>query len=57
MDIAWAQTSESDKDTLCAGITVYGTQWAADQMRQGAGDESVDWEQAAVIVQQKCEQR
>ncbi|QDN64465.1 hypothetical protein [Streptomyces sp. S1D4-14] len=57
VDITWAGTSESRKDAMCAGIALYGTQWAADQMRQGAGTESVDWEQAAVIVQHKCEQR
>jgi hypothetical protein len=57
VDITWARTSESDKDSICAGISAFGTRWAADQMRQGAGTDSVDWDRAAVLVQQKCAQR
>lgn len=57
VDIAWAGTSESDRGAMCDGIALFGTRWAAGQMRDGAGDESVDWDQAAVLVQQKCEQR
>lgn len=57
VDITWEGTSESDRDVLCAGIAAFGTRWAADRMRDGAGDESVDWDRAAVLVQQKCEQR
>jgi hypothetical protein len=54
VDITWAQTSETDKDNMCAGIDLLGTDWAAEQMREGAGDDSVDWDQAAVLIQDKC---
>lgn len=54
VDITWAQTSETDKDNMCAGIDLLGTGWAAEQMREGAGDESVDWDRAAVLIQDKC---
>lgn len=54
VDLTWAQTSETDKDNMCAGIDLLGTGWAAEQMREGAGDESVDWDRAAVLIQDKC---
>jgi hypothetical protein len=55
VDLTWAQTSETDKDNMCAGIDLLGAGWAAAQMREGAGyDDSVDWEQAALLVQDKC---
>jgi hypothetical protein len=55
VDLTWAQTSDADKDNMCAGIDLLGTGWAAAQMREGAGyDDSVDWEQAALLVQDKC---
>lgn len=57
VDLSWAQQSEDDRDAMCLGITLYGTNWAADQMHAGAGDNSVDWERAAQLVEQKCAAR
>ena len=57
VDISWGQQSEDDKDAMCLGIGVYGTDWAADQMATGAGDDSVDWDRAAELVEQKCAER
>lgn len=57
VDLSWAQQTEDDKDAMCFGLALYGTSWGAEQMRIGAGDESVDWDQAAQLVQQKCAQR
>ncbi|MDX3759318.1 hypothetical protein [Streptomyces sp. AK02-04a] len=57
VDYSWAQQTEDDKDAMCFGLALYGTSWGAKQMRIGAGDESVDWDRAAVLVQQKCAQR
>jgi hypothetical protein len=58
IDLTWATTSETDKDNMCAGIALFGTEWAANKMREGAdGDDSIDWERAAVLVEEKCETR
>lgn len=57
VDLSWQQQTEDDRDAMCIGITLYGTGWAADQMHAGAGDESVDWERAAELVEQKCAER
>ena len=57
VDISWGQQSEDDKDAMCLGIGVYGPEWAAEQMAAGAGDDSVDWQRAAELVEQKCADR
>jgi hypothetical protein len=57
VDLSWAQQTESDKDAMCFGLALYGTDWGAKQMRIGAGNESVDWDQAAQLVEVKCAQR
>jgi hypothetical protein len=57
VDISWGQQSEDDKDAMCLGIGVYGPGWAAEQMQAGAGDDSVDWQRAAELVEQKCADR
>ena len=57
VELSWAQQTEDDRDAMCLGISLYGTDWAADQMRSGAGDESVDWDRAAELVEQKCAER
>jgi hypothetical protein len=57
VDLSWQQQTEDDRDAMCLGISLYGTAWAADQMQLGAGDESVDWDRAAELVEQKCAQR
>jgi hypothetical protein len=57
VDLSWAQQTESDKDAMCFGLALYGTDWGAEQMRIGAGNESVDWDRAAVLVEAKCAQR
>lgn len=57
VDLSWDQQTEADKDAMCFGLALYGTSWGAEQMRIGAGNESVDWDRAAVLVEQKCAQR
>lgn len=57
VDLSWAQQTEDDKDAMCFGLALYGTDWGAEQMRIGAGDESVDWDRAAQLVEVKCAQR
>ncbi len=57
VDLSWEQQTEDDRDAMCLGIAVGGPEWAADQMRQSAGDSVVDWDQAAVLVEQKCNER
>jgi starvation-inducible outer membrane lipoprotein len=57
VDLSWAQQTETDKNAMCGGIAMFGTEWAAEQMRIGAGNESVDWDRAAVLVEAKCAQR
>jgi hypothetical protein len=57
VDLSWAQQTEDDKDAMCFGLALYGTDWGAEQMRIGAGNESVDWDRAAVLVEAKCAQR
>ncbi|MFE2965524.1 hypothetical protein ACFXKC_17960 [Streptomyces sp. NPDC059340] len=57
VDLSWDQQTEADKNAMCGGIAMFGTEWAAEEMRAGAGNESVDWDRAAVLVQAKCAQR
>jgi uncharacterized protein involved in copper resistance len=57
VDLSWDQQTEADKNAMCGGIAMFGSEWAAEQMRIGAGNESVDWDRAAVLVEQKCAQR
>lgn len=58
VDITWGQTTETDRDSLCDGITMFGTDWAAEQLRQGGGDDAgVDWSKAALILEDKCQTR
>jgi uncharacterized protein involved in copper resistance len=57
VDLSWDQQTEADKNAMCGGIAMFGADWAAEQMRIGAGNESVDWDRAAVLVEAKCAQR
>jgi ABC-type Fe3+-hydroxamate transport system substrate-binding protein len=44
VDLSWDQQTEADKNAMCNGLALFGTEWGADQMR-------------AVLVEQKCAQR
>ncbi|MFE9003150.1 hypothetical protein ACFYOY_13555 [Streptomyces sp. NPDC007875] len=57
VDIVWADTAESDRDALCDGIAMFGVDWAAQQLAEGAGDDSLDWDMAAQLVEGKCDER
>jgi hypothetical protein len=57
VDISWSQQTETDKDAMCLGLALQGPEWAAEQMATGAGDDTVDWDRAAELVQQKCDER
>lgn len=55
--LAWNSSSESEKDSMCAGIIVYGPDWVADQLRIGAGNENLDWDYAAELLDDECASR
>ncbi|MBI0296319.1 hypothetical protein JBE04_18075 [Streptomyces sp. PRKS01-29] len=57
VDIVWAGTTETDRDSLCDGIAMFGVDWAAQQLRDGAGDDSLDWDYAVVLLEGKCDER
>jgi hypothetical protein len=57
VDLSWGQQSEDDKDAMCLGLALKGPKWAAEQMAAGAGDDSVDWQRAAELVEAKCATR
>ena len=57
VDLSWDQQTEADKNAMCFGLALYGTSWGAEQMRIGAGNDSVNWDRAAQMVEAKCEQR
>lgn len=57
IDLTWDATAETDKDAMCDGISLFGTDWAAGQLRQGGGDDSLDWDYAAQLIEGKCEAR
>jgi hypothetical protein len=59
VDGVWDSTAESERDDLCMGIDLFGLEWTAEQMQTGATDKSiiVDWDKAAQLVAQKCDQR
>ncbi|MFD8777558.1 hypothetical protein [Streptomyces sp. NPDC059916] len=57
VDLTWDSSSETEKQNMCDGIDLFGTEWAADQLREGGGDSGLDWDRAAEIIEGKCQQR
>ena len=61
MELTWEQAPEEQRDTLCQGIDMFGTDWAARQLQSGgdtvSGDDVIDWDRAAQILETKCDQR
>jgi ABC-type glycerol-3-phosphate transport system substrate-binding protein len=58
IQMTWDDTSEADRDAMCGGIELLGTDWAADQLRSGGGtDATLDWDYAAELVADKCTNR
>ena len=57
LDDSWSAASEADKDALCEGLRMFGTAWVAQQMRENESDEDVDWNYAALLIEEKCEAR
>ena len=57
IDATWDSSTETDKDSMCEGILLFGPEWAADQMRDGTGDETIDWDYAAQLIEGKCDVR
>ncbi|MGW3821834.1 hypothetical protein ACWEAF_05870 [Streptomyces sp. NPDC005071] len=56
--MTWDGTSKADRDAMCAGIDLLGTDWAAEQLRTGGGtDATLDWDYAAELVADKCTNR
>lgn len=63
-NLAWDEQSESEKDDMCFGIRVLGSEWAADRMRDSQSHRpeddvawEVDWDLAAEILADKCTER
>ncbi|WP_326807171.1 hypothetical protein OHB04_08265 [Streptomyces sp. NBC_01775] len=48
----WTDTSE---DALCEGLKLFGTAWIARQLRESQSDADVDWNYAAQLGEEKCE--
>lgn len=54
-NITWAQSSETDKDDLCAALALYGPDFAADEMQDGAGGSTdLDWDRMAELLGNEC---
>ncbi|MFI0156188.1 hypothetical protein [Streptomyces lydicus] len=54
INITWDGSTPTDQQNMCNGITLFGTDWAATELRKGAGDDSLDWDYAALLIQHKC---
>lgn len=58
MRMTWDGTSETDRDNMCAGVDLFGTEWAAEQLQSGGGtDAELDWQYAAELIQIECDAR
>ncbi|MFE5406785.1 hypothetical protein ACFQ9Z_36940 [Streptomyces sp. NPDC056580] len=59
----WNQKTPAERDTMCQSIDQFGTDWAAVSMKAGAEKsnpdtaDDLDWDEAALIIEQKCENR
>lgn len=57
-NITWAQASETDKDDLCTALAMYGPDFAADEMQNGAGDSTdLNWDRMAELLGNQCDAR
>lgn len=62
-DDAWNGKSTSDRDKICAGVELFGADWVARQIEDGAKDRGVtiepgtDFKAMALRIEQKCEAR
>ncbi|WP_331756651.1 hypothetical protein [Streptomyces decoyicus] len=54
INVTWDASTTADQRNMCNGITMFGTDWAASELRRGAGDDSLDWDYAAQLIQGKC---
>lgn len=56
IDITWDNSTPTDQRNMCNGITIFGTEWAANELREGAGgdDTTLDWDYAAELIEGKC---
>lgn len=56
--VTWDSTSDADKTSICDGIALFGPDWAARQLQGGSSDtSSIDWDYAAILIQDDCQQR
>lgn len=56
--ITWAQADEPDKDELCAALALYGPEFAATAMQNGAdGSTELDWARMADLLGDECDAR
>jgi hypothetical protein len=57
VDTVWEDMTQEDQDSMCLGIEVFGVEWAADEMRGSGDDPDIDWDLAAEIIEEKCDER
>lgn len=60
VEIAWRSQTNSDKQTMCEGIAIFGKSFAAGALRQGLeqsdGDSDIDADLAASLLEQRCDE-
>lgn len=61
MKYTWEQSTEEDKDLLCAGVETFGHDWAEEQLSSGGGTlddgTELNWDLAVDILEEECAQR
>lgn len=57
VSVTWDSTSNQDKTSICDGIALFGPDWAAQQLQADSSDTSIDWDYAAALIQNDCQQR
>lgn len=57
VEVVWEATTAADKKSMCDGLDLFGPDWAAQQMENGAATDAylVDWDRAVDIIGAKCD--
>ncbi len=57
-DLTWSQASDVERDAYCMSVALLGPTAAADEMQTGAGgNDSLDWDLMAELLQTECDLR
>jgi hypothetical protein len=54
-DLTWTGTPTSQRRTLCASLALYGHDWAAKRMSQGAGTSDLNWDEMVDALEVQCQ--